>query len=120
MPSSVRSPSKREDLNNVPLLLKLKLKVRIAFPLSTLLLLLLLSSGWLYGVVESGEGGIFPAEFVVPLNKQEVRLLIEQMVSFPNALKCTLAISTGLPYAIVQCACILMCLNMFKLLHQIG
>lgn len=38
-------------------------------------------SGWLFGVTETGEGGVFPCESVVPLNKQEILRISRKMVS---------------------------------------
>ncbi|GIX67556.1 uncharacterized protein CEXT_247831, partial [Caerostris extrusa] len=29
--------------------------------------------GWLYGVLDNGESGIFPCEYVAPLGKQEAK-----------------------------------------------
>jgi hypothetical protein len=36
--------------------------------------------GWLFGVLETGEGGIFPCEYVVPLSSQEVLKISRRMV----------------------------------------
>ena len=44
-------------------------------------------SGWLFGVTETGEGGVFPCESVVPLNKQEILRISRKMVSKIDEIK---------------------------------
>ncbi|RWS08858.1 Unconventional myosin-XV-like protein, partial [Dinothrombium tinctorium] len=46
-----------------------------------------LAKGWLYGILESGESGIFPSEYVISLSKDEMIKLKHKMDEIKRSLK---------------------------------
>ncbi|RWS29427.1 myosin XV-like protein, partial [Leptotrombidium deliense] len=46
-----------------------------------------IAKGWLYGILESGESGIFPCEYVVPLSKDEMIKLKQKMDEIKKSLR---------------------------------